>query len=322
MHVCRFLLLAISATSARAFQGASHPLLEHARTGRRCATAARPSILALRAALLPDEPGCPAPHRRRVVGGAAVASIATLVGGNVPAATAMDFPANLFDLGSDVQQNEQGLPLKGDESIMKKKKHGTSDRPVMKSLRFGCDAKLADQICNYNRHFAEYAGYFSTTAWLDEVDKTKETTYYDSVTGKPLFIAPRGRTFDQFLKESKVHGWPSFRDEEVVWENVRCLKDGETVSLTGTHLGHNLPDRSGNRYCINLVSIAGQPTPSVAFGPTGVKPKVSALGLGDPRQMLAYGRRPKPKPKPQANASQMLAYGRRPKPKPKPNAMA
>lgn len=32
-------------------------------------------------------------------------------------------------------------------------------------------------------------------------------------------------------------GWPSFRDQEVVWENVRVLKDGETVSLTGTHLG-------------------------------------------------------------------------------------
>jgi peptide methionine sulfoxide reductase MsrB len=29
-------------------------------------------------------------------------------------------------------------------------------------------------------------------------------------------------------------------------------------SLDGTHLGHNLPDRRGNRYCINLVSIAGK----------------------------------------------------------------
>jgi hypothetical protein len=42
--------------------------------------------------------------------------------------------------------------------------------------------QLADQICNYNRHFAEYAGYFSKTDWLAQVDKTKETTYYDSVT--------------------------------------------------------------------------------------------------------------------------------------------
>ncbi len=31
------------------------------------------------------------------------------------------------------------------------------------------------------------------------------------------------------------------------------------VSLEGTHLGHNLPDSKGNRYCINLVSVAGNP---------------------------------------------------------------
>ena len=35
------------------------------------------------------------------------------------------------------------------------------------------------------------------------------------MTGKPLFIAPRGRTFEDFKKESLNHGWPSFRDEEV-----------------------------------------------------------------------------------------------------------
>lgn len=86
----------------------------------------------------------------------------------------------------------------------------------------------------------------------------KEYTFYDSVTGKPLFVAPRGRTMNQFLAESQVHGWPSFRDQEVVWDNVRTMRDGEAVSLTGTHLGHNLPDGNGNRYCINLVSIAGQ----------------------------------------------------------------
>ncbi len=58
----------------------------------------------------------------------------------------------------------------------------------------------------------------------------------------------------------QAHGWPSFRDNEVVWDNVRCLKNGETVSLDGTHLGHNLPDKKGNRYCINLCCIAGQST--------------------------------------------------------------
>lgn len=92
-----------------------------------------------------------------------------------------------------------------------------------------------------------------------ELQESKEITFYDSNTGKPLFFAPRGRTFDQFLKESKNHGWPSFRDEEVNWEFVRCLRDGEAVSSSGTHLGHNLPDSKGNRYCINLVSVAGKP---------------------------------------------------------------
>jgi peptide methionine sulfoxide reductase MsrB len=64
---------------------------------------------------------------------------------------------------------------------------------------------------------------------------------------------------EEYLVESGSHGWPSFRDEEVNWENVRCVPGGESVSITGTHLGHNIPDKSGNRYCINLVCIAGQP---------------------------------------------------------------
>jgi len=84
-------------------------------------------------------------------------------------------------------------------------------------------------------------------------------TFYDSNTGKPLFTAPKGRTMESFLIESQSHGWPSFRDDEVVWENVRILPNGEAVSVDGTHLGHNLPDRNGNRYCINLVSVAGNP---------------------------------------------------------------
>lgn len=105
-------------------------------------------------------------------------------------------------------------------------------------------------------------------------------------------ISNSGRTFAEFLKESEDHGWPSFRDEEVVWDHVRVLKDGairlaesatlslqqlteciyhvsvqyfshvagEACSVDGTHLGHNLPDHKGNRYCINLVSCAGTPS--------------------------------------------------------------
>eukprot|EP00607_Mallomonas_marina_P008925 CAMPEP_0182421572 /NCGR_PEP_ID=MMETSP1167-20130531/6981_1 /TAXON_ID=2988 /ORGANISM="Mallomonas Sp, Strain CCMP3275" /LENGTH=149 /DNA_ID=CAMNT_0024598823 /DNA_START=193 /DNA_END=642 /DNA_ORIENTATION=- len=143
---------------------------------------------------------------------------------------------------------------------MSEKAHGTSMSPVMKDLRWNVDYNTADRICNFNRHYAEYAGYWSSTAFIEEASKaTDEITFYDSVTGKPLFIAPKGRTMEDFLKESRSHGWPSFRDEEVVWENMRCLKNGESVSVDGTHLGHNLPDRKGNRYCINLVSVAGKP---------------------------------------------------------------
>jgi peptide methionine sulfoxide reductase MsrB len=116
---------------------------------------------------------------------------------------------------------------------------------------------------NFNRHYAEYAGYWTSTEFLQEVRDRKETDqpieFYDSVTGTLLFTAPVGRTIEEFVLESKKHGWPSFRDEETNWEHVRVLKDGECVSTTGTHLGHNLPDKGGNRYCINLVSVAGRP---------------------------------------------------------------
>ncbi|CAM9323441.1 unnamed protein product [Heterosigma akashiwo] len=147
----------------------------------------------------------------------------------------------------------------GDESIMSQKAHGTSETPVQQNLLYGVSRDTADRICNFNRHYAEHSGYAWQTNWLTDVDKSTETTYFDSNTGKPLFTAPRGRSFEDFERESRAHGWPSFRDEEVNWEFVRVLPDGEAVSVDGTHLGHNLPDRKGNRYCINLVSVAGQP---------------------------------------------------------------
>ena len=145
---------------------------------------------------------------------------------------------------------------------MDQKAHGTTATEVMNPLKWNVNRGTADRICSYNRHYAEYSGYaFSSgLTWdsdLESMTAGQEVTYYDSVSGLPLFIAPKGRTMSQFLSESRAHGWPSFRDEEVVWENVRVLSNGETVSIGGTHLGHDLPDSSGNRYCINLVCIAG-----------------------------------------------------------------
>ena len=140
---------------------------------------------------------------------------------------------------------------------------GTSETPVQENLRWECDRKVADNICNFNRHYAEYRGYWTSTKFVEEAKKEYEENgeikFYDSNTGKLLFVAPKGRSFEEFMKESLSHGWPSFRDEEVIWDDVRCLPNGEAVSVAGTHLGHNLPDSSGSRYCINLVSVAGNP---------------------------------------------------------------
>jgi len=156
------------------------------------------------------------------------------------------------------------LPVRmGDEYMMVPRGHGTSNQPVQKDLRWRCDFDLADDICNFNRREAEPSGYFVTTTFVEECIKASEAEplfeFYDSNTGKPLFSAPVGRSLEQFLEESRQHGWPSFRDAEVNWHHVRVLNDGETVSIHGTHLGHCMKDTSGHRYCINLVSVAGRP---------------------------------------------------------------
>eukprot|EP00030_Apusomonadida_sp_AF-17_P007365 a841037_761.p1 GENE.a841037_761~~a841037_761.p1 ORF type:complete len:195 (+),score=54.63 a841037_761:72-587(+) len=159
-----------------------------------------------------------------------------------------------------------GYPLIGSDDIMSKKAHGTCPNPVPEQVRWGIDRKLADKICAFNRHYAEHSGYFNEPDFLTSPDVVaaraagKPIEFYDSVTGKLLFTAPIGRTWDEFIEESNHHGWPSFRDPEVNWETVRCLADGETVSIDGTHLGHNIPsgDRR-NRYCINLVCVSGMP---------------------------------------------------------------
>eukprot|EP00804_Cyclotella_cryptica_P009006 CCRYP_003121-RA/>CCRYP_003121-RA protein AED:0.07 eAED:0.07 QI:269/1/1/1/1/1/2/164/178 len=153
----------------------------------------------------------------------------------------------------------------GEESIMSQKAHGTSAVPVQENLRWNCNRDEANKIANYNRHYAEHSGYFQTRVnFLQEAENANQIQFYDSNTGKSLFtiggnVGSTKRSIQEFLEESRKHGWPSFRDEEVNWENVRVLKNGETVSVDGTHLGHNLPDGKGSRYCINLVCIAGRP---------------------------------------------------------------
>ena len=144
--------------------------------------------------------------------------------------------------------------------VMSEKENGTCVGTPMANLKWNVDSDIANRICCFNRKWAESRSYAfgSDITWEATLNNTQgDLTYYDSITGKALFRAPVGRTMAEFIEESKVHGWPSFRDEEVIWENVEEIWNGEIVSKDGTHLGHNLPDIKGNRHCINLVSIAG-----------------------------------------------------------------
>jgi len=167
-------------------------------------------------------------------------------------------------LSYSVKAEASEYPILADgDDIMRPKAHGSSEKPAQSDLKWGMDFETADRICNYNRRFAEYKGY--ATNFLNMLERKARdegeftTNFYDSVTGNLLFTAPMNRTVADFVEESKAHGWPSFRDDEVNWELVRCVDEDECVSITGTHLGHNIPDEMGNRYCINLVSIAGRP---------------------------------------------------------------
>jgi len=73
-----------------------------------------------------------------------------------------------------------GKIVYGGEDIMSPKNHGTTDAPVQENLRYGVSRKIADRICCYNRHFAEYGGYFEGTSFRNEMLKAKgAVTFYD-----------------------------------------------------------------------------------------------------------------------------------------------
>lgn len=91
-------------------------------------------------------------------------------------------------------------------------------------------------------------------------------TFYDSVAGLPVFVAPRGRSLQEFIDESKLNGYISFREQEIIWENVKLLETGEVVTMDGCYLGRNNPDSRGDYYFINLSAIAGNPMQSQNSG--------------------------------------------------------
>lgn len=127
------------------------------------------------------------------------------------------------------------------------------------------DESFADAICcdPFFRPLAEPEYFFQQpdVDLFNKLDAKAETTFYDSVCGQPLFTAPRGRTFAEWKDESDNHGWPSFRDSELVSGSI--IIDNATgfvySSKCGTHLGSYFKDDVGDRYCLDLACISGSP---------------------------------------------------------------
>jgi len=123
---------------------------------------------------------------------------------------------------------------------------------------------LAEAVCCDSRvkPYAEpqYTYYAPDIMMYEHLDESGITTFYDSVCGLPLFVAPMNRTLDEFKADTDEHGWPSFRQEEVVEENVVTDEEtGYVTSACGTHLGSYLPDAEGARWCIDLSCVSGNP---------------------------------------------------------------
>jgi len=127
-------------------------------------------------------------------------------------------------------------------------------------LMWADNESMTEAIC-CDSDFAGYAepsGTFAQLNLFSQLDSTKPNVFYDPICGIPLFRAPIGRSFEDFHSESIEHGWPSFRDEEMVKENL-VLKDNVLYSKCNTRLGDNLADDKGNRYCLDLCCLAGNP---------------------------------------------------------------
>lgn len=98
---------------------------------------------------------------------------------------------------------------------------------------------------------------------VDAIDRVKlrylmgrnaTVTFYDSRCGIQLFVAPTGRTFQQFWADNDQLGWLSFRNEEALLDNLEERPGGDIISKCdpSERVGRNLPDDKGNRYSIGL----------------------------------------------------------------------
>jgi len=148
-------------------------------------------------------------------------------------------------------------------------KYNVSDRFNALPFPTAPDESLAAAVCCDPdfKPYAEPQHFFEQpdVALFGSLNQKGLNVFYDSVCGIPLFEAPKGRSFDDFHKDTIEHGWPSFRSEEVIGKNVLINNEtGEVTSSCGTHLGSYLPDEKGPRWCMDLSCLSGNapsPTP-------------------------------------------------------------
>ena len=135
--------------------------------------------------------------------------------------------------------NTGGPFVRGTEVIMRKKNHGTASAAVPSKIRWGCDRAVADWCCCFNRHLAEPGGYWRSTefpTFARGASESDPVVFFDSVTQKPLFVAPVGRPLSAFLEESDAHGWPRCVNQAVELEALlaprACPQYSASIRLT------------------------------------------------------------------------------------------
>jgi len=143
-------------------------------------------------------------------------------------------------------------------------RYNISTRTTPETLSDYVDATetLAEAVCCDRRTLPLAEPRFTFLApdidlW-SHLDETGVTTFYDSVCGLALFRAPVNRTLAEFKADTEEHGWPSFREAEVVQENIQTDEaTGYVISGCGTHVGSYLPDEAGKRWCIDISCVSG-----------------------------------------------------------------
>jgi peptide methionine sulfoxide reductase MsrB len=192
--------------------------------------------------------------------------------------------ADYYDDDDDDDDDDDGSThiLNEKQSTLPPKEFNTCNGPLQSNLRYNIsslgneyitapvavnkDETLAEAIACDSRvnNYAEPRFLFQSpyVNLYKRMNQNGTTNFYDAQCGALLFTAPVGRTFQDFQDDTNEHGWPSFRPKEIHLKNFNqtSWENGDHVYTNcGTHLGTFLPDEKGDRWCMDVVGISGNP---------------------------------------------------------------